>query len=843
MHIHLLAMKKTRILLSLLSWHLVQSRITLNGSAIGPTFDGIGGLSGGGATSRLLIDYQEPYRSQILDLLFKPKFGASIQLLKHEIGGDTFSGCGTEPSHQHYRDDLSYSRGYEWFLMVEAQKRNPSIVGYGLPWGYPAWIGNDGDDQGQAHLLGQEQADYVTKWAEGAEKVYNHTIAYMGIWNERSWSPDYVKLLRTTLDQAGFSHTRLVVADNAIGSEDVIADQMTADAEFEKAVDIIGVHYPTASTSTSKARASGKVLWSSEDSSTYDNEVGGGCWARILNWNYVSGNYTSTIMWNLVSSYYNRLKWYGDSMFNAAEPWSGHYTVLSPVWASAHTTQFTERGWKLLVHGQGAGFLPKGGSYITYVSPDGRDFSIVIETMLLNASECIRNNPTKAWNVSPQNITFELVDLPTVSSLSVWRSVLFGRTTFAFRPEADAIVRNSRVTVYVEPNSQLTLSTTRGQVKGSFADTPSSEPFPESYSDDFDSYANESNPKYFSDMCGSFQIAPRANTSASNDNMAFQQYVRHSPSVHGSGWGPQDSAYPLSLLGRWNSTAQSVTASFYLSEVTTEGGGDPLLSLRACNASDPTQRWIYNTTEFYENSLMNQGTTNCMDVYKSPPYPVWMWPCASMEAPAFHPVSRRRLLQSVDNQQWTFNDVKQLVASGYNQECLSSSTLTLETCSSSPSPEQQWEFDTSTGLVRSGTGACLSSRRPSTSGLNETKAIIGLRVGGSLSSDPSSPPGVVQAYNSDWYDYGYFVHLMANGTVAVMQGQTILAQVNAAIKLRAWHRVSVNITAQAEMSVILNGSTLLTVKDWTHASNLQRGFISLGTGWHQAQFDDVEVSM
>ena len=46
------------------------------------TFDGIGGLSGGGATSRLLVDYKEPQRSQVLDYLFKPNFGASLQILK-----------------------------------------------------------------------------------------------------------------------------------------------------------------------------------------------------------------------------------------------------------------------------------------------------------------------------------------------------------------------------------------------------------------------------------------------------------------------------------------------------------------------------------------------------------------------------------------------------------------------------------------------------------------------------------------------------------------------------------------------------------------------------------------
>ncbi|HCT29193.1 MAG TPA: hypothetical protein DIW31_00300, partial [Bacteroidales bacterium] len=53
----------------------------------GRTYEGIGALSAG-ASTRLLIDYPEPYRGQILDFLFKPKFGASLQHLKVEIGGD-----------------------------------------------------------------------------------------------------------------------------------------------------------------------------------------------------------------------------------------------------------------------------------------------------------------------------------------------------------------------------------------------------------------------------------------------------------------------------------------------------------------------------------------------------------------------------------------------------------------------------------------------------------------------------------------------------------------------------------------------------------------------------------
>jgi len=53
-------------------------------------FDGHGALSAG-ASSRLLVDYPEPQRSEILDFLFKPNFGASLHILKVEIGGDTQS--------------------------------------------------------------------------------------------------------------------------------------------------------------------------------------------------------------------------------------------------------------------------------------------------------------------------------------------------------------------------------------------------------------------------------------------------------------------------------------------------------------------------------------------------------------------------------------------------------------------------------------------------------------------------------------------------------------------------------------------------------------------------------
>ena len=61
-------------------------------------------------------------------------------VLKLEIGGDTQSTDGTEPSHSHFRGDLGCTRGYEGWLASEAKKRNPDIKIWSLSWGVPGWV-------------------------------------------------------------------------------------------------------------------------------------------------------------------------------------------------------------------------------------------------------------------------------------------------------------------------------------------------------------------------------------------------------------------------------------------------------------------------------------------------------------------------------------------------------------------------------------------------------------------------------------------------------------------------------------------------------------------------------
>ena len=64
--------------------------VSVDPAGAGLPYDGHGGLSAG-ASSRLLYDYAEDTRSEILDYLYKPKFGANLHICKVEIGGDTQS--------------------------------------------------------------------------------------------------------------------------------------------------------------------------------------------------------------------------------------------------------------------------------------------------------------------------------------------------------------------------------------------------------------------------------------------------------------------------------------------------------------------------------------------------------------------------------------------------------------------------------------------------------------------------------------------------------------------------------------------------------------------------------
>ena len=488
---------------------------------LGRRFDGIGGLSGGGSTSKLLVSYPTNFRSEILDYLFKPNFGASLQIIKVEIGGDAQSTDGTESSHMHETWDENYQRGYEWWLMTEAKKRNPNIKVYGLAWAFPGWVGNG---TGDPYKYPNITADYIRKWVVGAKRYYNISVDYVGIWNERNYDITFVKVLKNVLAQDVITaNVQIVAADGSWSvSKDILHDE-----SFAAAVSIIGCHYP-GTTTTAESIKTYKPLWSSEDYSTYNDNVGAGCWARILNQNYVNGYMTSTISWNLIASYYPHLPYGGDGLMTADEPWSGHYVVASPIWVTAHTTQFTSIGWHYLLHGFGVQMLEYGGSFVTLSDERQQNVTIIIETMTHNHSVCIRPSLPK-YTVVAQQADFQLKgNLSSIQNFMVWKTKLGfdGKPSTLFEQQSSVKVRNGSFSLTLYPDEIYTLTTLTVGRHGSYRPPPASKPFPLPYHDDFEKYSVGEEADNYAPQAGVWEVRQTNDTKHSKVN---RQVILHDP--------------------------------------------------------------------------------------------------------------------------------------------------------------------------------------------------------------------------------------------------------------------------------------------------------------------------
>jgi O-glycosyl hydrolase len=466
-------------------------KVVLDGKSTGRIFDGIGAVSAG-ASSRLLIDYPEPQRSEILDYLFKPGYGASFQHLKVEIGADVNSTDGSEPSHMRSAADHSATRGYEWWLMQEAHKRNPHIVLETLFWGTPAWVGKQ--VAGKTTPYSASTAGYVVDFIETAKHAYGLDIAYTGMWNERDFDIQFIKDLHARLMGAHLN-TKIACCD----ADWVIADAMLKDPELAAAIDVIGAHYPRDEktgkvTTTAAARQTGKPLWSSEDQPnggggpfvSRDWPVGGRILAKFYNRNYLQGALTSTEIWSPVTSYYDNLAAPNSGLMYANTPWSGHYDVQSTIWVTAHTTQFAQPGWQYL--DTGSGNLPGKGSYVALRSADKRNWSVVLET--IDAKQ-------------PQAISFKLAGGLAATRVHVWET----NSTHTFEHVSSVTPVNGKFTYTFDPDSLYSLTTTTGQGKGT-AKPPADFPFPFPYADNFEQTAPDHAPKYLSDQDGAFEVQP-----------------------------------------------------------------------------------------------------------------------------------------------------------------------------------------------------------------------------------------------------------------------------------------------------------------------------------------------
>lgn len=528
----------------------VSTSISLNGSGSGRTFDGIGAISGGGGNSRLLIDYPEPYRTQILDYLFKPNTGANIHILKVEVGGDTNSTDGSESSFKHTANDENFNRGYEWWLMSQAKARNPNIKLYGLAWGAPGWVGTTGATVWDINnpIWSQDMVNYYIAWIKGAKSQYNLTIDYIGGWNERGYNKQFYEAFHSAIQSNGLS-TKIVGADSGWD----VADAMVSDSTFNASIDIVGVHYPctggdggsaTSCPNTTNAKNLGKPLWASENGSQDENS-GATAMARAINRGYIDGLMTAYINWPLIAAIYPNLPYNTVGLMVANQPWSGNYSVGKQTWVTAHTTQFTQPGWQYLDSACGyLGGSDSNGSYVSLKSTNGSDYSVIIETVDATAS---------------QTVSFQTSNGLSNGTVYVWATNLNSSNASDYFVQQTSITPSGgSYSITLQPGYVYTLSTTTGQGKSTLVGPPPAA-LPLPYSDNFDTYTNNQEASYFSDQNGAFEIVAAG---GGRSGKVMRQMCPIAPHTWDGGGNP------YSLLGDLLWTNYTITCDVLLEQST-----------------------------------------------------------------------------------------------------------------------------------------------------------------------------------------------------------------------------------------------------------------------------------
>ena len=190
-----------------------------------------------------------------------------------------------------------FHRGYEWWLMKEAKKRNPQIIFDILQWGAPGWIGD-------GKFYSQDNADFIAAFIKGAKKYHDLDISYCGSLEREA--------VRHRVDQtvaarrwtaAGCKQVKIVAADEI--NRWTIADKWPNDAELRDAVQVIGTHYPhfkstpaargaSASRSGPTRRGRGPAVGPRPRAQCFGL-------AQAYNRNYVIGKMTKSIVWSPIT--------------------------------------------------------------------------------------------------------------------------------------------------------------------------------------------------------------------------------------------------------------------------------------------------------------------------------------------------------------------------------------------------------------------------------------------------------------------------------------------------------------------------------------------------------------
>jgi hypothetical protein len=561
------------------------TRITVAARGGNRGYGGVGAILGGGGNARYLMDYPPRQRTQILDYLFKPGYGAALQILKLEIGGDANSSDGAEPSTEHTRGSVNCHAGYELSIARRAVALNPRLKVYGLQWTAPSWIRGHSETR-----FTTGDIRYLLGWL-GCARRRGVRVSYLGGWNEsdtgvhRRW----FRRLRQALNDHGYRRVQIVAADSSgRAGWHYVGDRSVAIVGAHNVCGVpTGIAGPaTACTSPWRARgrraASGQPMWASELGGM-DAGAQPGCrvpcapaFDRAVVRGYVDARLTGFLEWPVLDAMPPGLPFENRGLVTADQPWAGHYRVNAMTWAIAQLTQFAwppsgRSRWQYLNSASG---LLRGrrasGSYVTLIRRSrtrgraGRHHHQKRPGSRVTAWSTIVEATTAT---TAQRAAFRVSggDHLARHVVHVWASDFSGRAgsgSWFVHQRSIRPGRGGRFSLTIRPGWVYSLTTTSGQGRGHAPGRPSAGlrlPVTESLAGSGRAGHGDDEPPYLAAQDGAFELA-RCRVADGRDHRCTEQQAVATPVFWHNAGAVSGAHYPYAVIGdrAWTSYQVSV---------------------------------------------------------------------------------------------------------------------------------------------------------------------------------------------------------------------------------------------------------------------------------------------
>ncbi|HLN20945.1 MAG TPA: glycoside hydrolase [Bacteroidales bacterium] len=301
---------------------------TIDWTKTAQEIDGFG-ASGAFRQARNLMNFPEPQRSEVLDILFSTDKGAGLSIVRNIVGdGGTVGGA--SPTYQPKEGVFEWTGDEDQiWLMKEAEKRGCTRF-MSTVWSPPAWMKDNNNVVG-GRLRPDKYlafAEYLSMYIRGYKEHHGIDIYAISIANEPDvnvrysschWSGkefhDFLTFLIPVFERDKIT-AKVILGEHSGWTENPVLESL-ADSVTAKRVDIVGVHayntedkdpFPPLSQRSGQlveTLAQKKKIWETEVSNlgrNYPDIRDGLYWAKMLNTHVAENNANAWLYWWAVTS-------------------------------------------------------------------------------------------------------------------------------------------------------------------------------------------------------------------------------------------------------------------------------------------------------------------------------------------------------------------------------------------------------------------------------------------------------------------------------------------------------------------------------------------------------------